>query len=148
MAEVGFRRERDPARALPRLHPPRSSELSGTLRDRGRRGADDERQASLQALPRPDRCAMIFQEPLLALRSGLRTSHGRQIIEEFAPATKAGLIALRTAGQGALEANCAGAQFPARAGLDDLPARECPAECLAAGDDRRQLRSPAELAGC
>ena len=52
-------------RALMRLHPPGSSELSGTLQV-----GDDEvltMSASQLRRYRGGRCAMIFQEPLLAL---------------------------------------------------------------------------------
>lgn len=64
-------------RALMRLHPPGSSELSGTLQV-----GDDEvltMSASQLRRYRGGRCAMIFQEPLLAFDPVYTV--GQQIIE-------------------------------------------------------------------
>lgn len=66
-------------RALMRLHPPKSSVLSGTLRVDGE--AVLEMNASRLRRYRGARCAMIFQEPLLAFDPVYTV--GQQISEDL-----------------------------------------------------------------
>lgn len=108
-------------RALMRLHPPGSSELSGTLQV-----GDDEvltMSASQLRRYRGGRCAMIFQEPLLAFDPVYTV--GQQIIEGCA-ATKG--CRARRPGTGRWRP-CARCVFPAPSGGWMLTRTRCPAEC-------------------
>ncbi len=107
-------------RALMRLHPPGSSELSGTLQV-----GDDEvltMSASQLRRYRGGRCAMIFQEPLLAFDPVYTV--GQQIIEGCA-ATKG--CRARRPGTGRWRP-CA-VRIPSPSGGWMLTRTRCPAEC-------------------
>ncbi len=115
-------------RALMRLHPPGSSELSGTLQV-----GDGEvltMSASQLRRYRGGRCAMIFQEPLLAFDPVYTV--GQQIIEEAAPPRRA--VAPGGPGQGA-GGPAPGAHSQPRAAAGCLPARDVRRDAPA-GDDR------------
>lgn len=114
-------------RALMRLHPPRSSELSGTLQV-----GDDEvltMSASQLRRYRGGRCAMIFQEPLLAFDPVYTV--GQQIIEGL---RRHEGLSRQAARDRALEA-LSGAHSQPRAAAGCLPARDVRRNAPA-GDDR------------
>jgi ABC-type dipeptide/oligopeptide/nickel transport system ATPase component len=108
-------------RALMRLHPPKSSVLSGTLRV----GEEEVLNMSAGQLRRyrGARCAMIFQEPLLAFDPVYTV--GQQIVE--------GCVAMkacrgRRRGKGRWR-RCARCAFRAPSGGWMLTRTRCPAGC-------------------
>ncbi len=114
-------------RALMRLHPPGSSELSGTLQV-----GDDEvltMSASQLRRYRGGRCAMIFQEPLLAFDPVYTV--GQQIIEGL---RRHEGLSRQAARDRALEALRRAYSQP-RAAAGCLPARDVRRNAPA-GDDR------------
>ncbi len=114
-------------RALMRLHPPGSSELSGTLRV----GDDAVLTMSASQLRRyrGGRCAMIFQEPLLAFDPVYTV--GQQIIEGL---RRHEGLSRRRPGTGHWRP-CASAHSQPRAAAGRLPARDVRRDAPA-GDDR------------